>query len=160
MLGSGIDLDQVLGVEKTMFDVMKSIAGQLRSLWGCDGVFLLLLIGCLIFSGVAHAHHSYSRHYLSSGFITVEGEVTRFDFRNPHVFVYVDVTNEHGGVDTWEIESLSTNTLRRQGWSRDTFKPGDRITVHGSPARDDELAIFGRQFVMPDGTVQNVITDD
>lgn len=122
-------------------------------------LWILVCAGAALAASRAEAHHSYSRHYLPSALITIEGKVVRFDFRNPHVFVYVDVTNEKGGVDRWEIESLSTNTLRRQGWSRDTFKPGDRITVTGSPARDDAHAVFGRQFVLPDGRVMNVIPE-
>lgn len=79
------------------------------------------------------AHH-HAVNFLDT--VTVlQGEVTRVDWRNPHVFLYVQ-TEENGETVEWEIETGSTPSLTRRGWSPDSLKPGDLVTVRGNPDRD------------------------
>jgi hypothetical protein len=91
------------------------------------GVFLAVI-------PVARAHHSQSEYDLRAR-VNVGGTVTKVDWRSPHVWVYVDVTDDKGTVN-WSFELPSPVTLMRRGWTRDSLKAGDRITVSGAPARN------------------------
>jgi hypothetical protein len=88
---------------------------------------------CQALAPVASAHHSQSEYALRSK-VEVEGSVTRLDWRSPHAWVYVDVTNDKGEKVNWSFELPSPTTLMRRGWTRDSLKPGDRIKVAGAPA--------------------------
>mgnify|MGYP001547648532 CR=1 FL=1 len=110
-------------------------------------VFLLLFLVQV----PANAHHSYAKYYTDSEMITISGVVTRFDFRNPHVFIYLNVVDTNGTSSVFAVESLSASVLRRQGWSKESFQVGESITVSGPPARKSTTALFGRIFVKADG---------
>jgi hypothetical protein len=109
------------------------------------------LIGVLVFfTSIAHAHH-HAVNFLDTVSV-IHGEVTRVDWRNPHVFLYVQ-TEEDGQLVEWEIETGSTPSLTRRGWSPDTLKPGDRISVRGNPDRDPNRKFMSlRAVTRPDGT--------
>ena len=62
--------------------------------------------------------------------------MTEFVWSNPHCQIYMDVKDSKGGVVNWGIESQSPGILRRNGWSRDSIKPGDKISVSLAPAKD------------------------
>jgi hypothetical protein len=85
-------------------------------------------------TGVALAHHSYSAFDMV-GTKTVTGTITKFDWSNPHSWIWIDVKNEQGKVETWGIEGMSPNFLARRGWTRTTLKPGDQITMTFHPVR-------------------------
>ena len=84
----------------------------------------------LMIPGPVFAHHGRS-NYDVSGTVTVKGIVTGFDWVNPHALIYLDVTDENGKVEKWIAETNSPNTLSRQGWSKNTVKVGDQITLVG-----------------------------
>lgn len=86
--------------------------------------------------GAAQAHHSFAATFDGSETIDVEGVVTEFSFRNPHVLIYFDVTNEDGSVTNWVSEGSAANLMRRSGWDSDTFQPGHTIRVSGNPTHD------------------------
>jgi hypothetical protein len=65
----------------------------------------------------------------------IEGAVVSFSFRSPHSFLYVDAADDGGETVRWEIEMASVPILARQGFSKDTFSPGDRVTVNVWPNR-------------------------
>ena len=90
---------------------------------------------CLMLVSSAWAHHSQSEFDLRAK-VEVEGTVTKVDWRSPHAWVYVDVTDARGQKVNWSFELPSPTTLMRRGWSRDSLKPGDRVTVGGAPARN------------------------
>ena len=81
------------------------------------------------------AHHSFAPFNMTSE-KTLVGTVKQFDWTNPHTWLWIDVQIEKGGVDTWGVEGMSPNYLARRGWSRMTFKPGDKATVVVRPMRD------------------------
>jgi hypothetical protein len=85
-------------------------------------------------AGVAVAHHSYSAFDMV-GTKTVTGTIQKFDWSNPHSWIWIDVKNEQGVVETWGIEGMSPNFLARRGWTRTTLKPGDKITMTFHPVR-------------------------
>jgi hypothetical protein len=85
----------------------------------------------------ALAHHSFPAQYDADKPITLTGKVTRVEWTNPHIFIYVDVSNEETGeVVNWALEMGGPNALLRLGWKRDSLKVDDLITVEGSLARD------------------------
>ena len=83
----------------------------------------------------ARAHHSQSEFDLKAR-VEVEGTVTKLEWKSPHGRLYVDVRNAKGEVVNWNFELPSPNTLMRRGWTRDTLKAGDRVTLAGAPARN------------------------
>ena len=78
------------------------------------------------------AHHSAASAYDTEKKVTFKGTVTRLDWKNPHVFTYVDVVDETGKVTNWAIEGSTPNQLYRAGWRNTDLKPGDTITVTGN----------------------------
>jgi len=90
---------------------------------------------CLAMAPAAWAHHSQSEYDLRSK-VEVEGTVTKVEWRSPHVWVYVDVTDDKGQQVNWSFELPSPVTLMRRGWTRDSLKPGDRVKVGGAPAKN------------------------
>lgn len=90
------------------------------------------------------AHHSFSAQYDADKPIEVKGAVTKVEWTNPHARVYIDVKLPSGQTETWNFEMASPNVLARNGWRRDSLKPGDQITVAGYLARVGErMAIAG-----------------
>lgn len=66
----------------------------------------------------------------------LEGTVTRVNWMNPHVWIYLDVTGPNGVVTNWDCEGSAPGGLIANGWTRWTLKPGDRVALEGSRARD------------------------
>jgi Family of unknown function (DUF6152) len=99
----------------------------------------------------AFAHHAFSNEYDESKPITLEGTVTRIDWENPHVHYYVDVAEPDGSVVNWSCETGGPNRLAKRGWTRDALKVGDKVVVHGFPAKDASHAADGRKVTFADG---------
>jgi len=88
-------------------------------------------------TSLAVAHHSFAAFDITTE-KTVTGTVKRFNYTNPHTWIWLDVANDQGGVDTWGFEGMSPNYLARRGWTRNTLKPGDKLTITFRPLRDGE----------------------
>jgi hypothetical protein len=86
---------------------------------------------------LAVAHHSYSAFDMNNQKV-VSGTVKKMDWSNPHSWIWLDVANEQGVVETWGIEGMSPNYLARRGWTRTTLKPGDKLSVTLHPMRNGE----------------------
>ena len=84
----------------------------------------------------ALAHHSFAAEYDSNKPVTVKGVVTKVDWMNPHVYFYLDVTETNGNVVNWALEMGPPGLLQRSGWTRNTMKVGDEVTVEGTLAKD------------------------
>jgi Family of unknown function (DUF6152) len=97
---------------------------------------LFLVSGILSFASSVLAHHSFAAEYDNNKQVTVKGVVQKVAWVNPHAYVYIDVTDENGKVTTWAFESLSPNALARQGWTRNSLKVGEPVTVNGYLAKD------------------------
>src|SRR5688572_9590239 len=94
-------------------------------------------LALLAASGRVLAHHSFSAEFDRSKPFKYTGTVTKVEWMNPHTFFYIDVVDEKTKkVVNWAMEMGSPNGLMRNGWTRNTMKIGDRITVEGSLARD------------------------
>ncbi|HZV18021.1 MAG TPA: DUF6152 family protein [Sphingobium sp.] len=86
--------------------------------------------------GAGSAHHSFAAFFDSAKIITIRGTVTDFHFTNPHGTIGLDVTDARGTVRKWRAETNAPVVLMRRGWSRDSVKPGDVITIEGWGSRD------------------------
>lgn len=111
----------------------------------------ILSAGLLASAMPAAAHHSFAAEYDESKLLSLEGVVTRVDWENPHVHFYVDVAGADGTVVNWVCETGGPTRLTRRGWTRDSLKPGDKVLVHGFPAKDASHAVDGRQVTFADG---------
>ena len=90
---------------------------------------------CLALAPAAWAHHSQSEYDLRAK-VDVAGTVTKVEWKSPHVWVYVDATDDKGQTVNWSFELPSPVTLMRRGWTRDSLKSGDRVNVSGAPAKN------------------------
>jgi Family of unknown function (DUF6152) len=100
------------------------------------GLTLVIALGVISGSLPLFAHHSFAAEYDSKKTITVHGIVQKVAWVNPHAYVWVDVKDENGKVVTYAFESLSPNALARSGWTRNSLKAGDEVTVDGYLAKD------------------------
>lgn len=82
------------------------------------------------------AHHGFSVEFDKESPLTLTGTVTKMEFMNPHIYFYVDVKGKDGKVVNWAFEGGPPNVIYRQGWRKDTLKPGDVVTVKGFRAKD------------------------
>jgi hypothetical protein len=82
------------------------------------------------------AHHSFAAEFDANSPIELTGTVTKVEWANPHTFFYIDVTTPKGDVENWALEMGSPNGLMRRGWTRDSMKIGDVVTVTGSRAKN------------------------
>src|SRR5581483_8169994 len=97
------------------------------------------------------AHHSFSAEFDANKAVEFKGTVTKLDWTNPHVYLYVDVKDSGGAVTNWACETNGPNGLIRQGWKRDSLKIGDTVTVSGFQARDGSKFMNASQVTMADG---------
>jgi len=91
------------------------------------------------------AHHSFAAEFDAAQPITIKGKVTKISWTNPHVWVYLNVTDEKTGkVENWGFEMGAPQQVRARGWDRDTLKTGDELIVEGSRARDGSSRMNAR----------------
>ncbi len=110
---------------------------------------LVLGIG-LLTSVPMLAHHSTAMYDMANP-TTVTGTVTKFDWTNPHAFIYLDVKNEKGDIEHWEVEMMSLNHLKSYGWTHTTVKVGDVISCTGGRAKSGASAMISSLMKLADG---------
>lgn len=93
-------------------------------------------IGVLLAAVPLVAHHSFAAEFDAEKPIKLVGAVTKVEWKNPHTWFYLDVKDDSGKVTNWGWEMGSPNGLMRAGWTRNSMKIGDIVTVEGSRARD------------------------
>jgi hypothetical protein len=104
-------------------------------------------VACIFAASIGFAHHPVAAKFDTNRRINLKGTVTSVDWANPHAHVFIDV-KESAVVTNWAIELESTVDLRRGGWSARTVKPGDEITVEGSPARDGSKQVWANSVAL------------
>jgi hypothetical protein len=112
--------------------------------------WLTFTFGVLAVVTPAVAHHSFSAEYDSKKAVTLKGIVTKVDWMNPHVYFYLDVTDESGSITNWALEMGPPNGLQRSGWTRNTMKVGDEVVVTGTLAKDGSKQANARSVTMAD----------
>jgi len=114
-------------------------------------VLVALAAFVLLGSSVAFAHHG-TANYDTNKTITVKGSVTGFQFINPHVIIALDVKDDKGSVVNWQGALTSPNRLVRTGWTKDSLKPGDIISLSGFPSKTGAPEIWIQKVLLADGT--------
>jgi hypothetical protein len=113
---------------------------------------------CAVFIAVLLAATSTLAHHSNSAFdpekvVVLTGTVTQWKWVNPHVWIFLSVDDGKAGKVEWQIEGRPPGVLARSGWSKNTFKVGDTITVDFSPARDGSHTGLTTRVTLADGTV-------
>lgn len=113
----------------------------------------LILIFCLGAFGVTSlwAHHSLAAEYDQKKPVSLKGTLTKLDWRNPHAWIYLDVKNEGGATEKWQCELGSPNAMTRVGFSQDSVKEGEEITLDGLLAKDGSKTCSTRVVKSKDG---------
>jgi hypothetical protein len=82
----------------------------------------------------AFAHHSLALYNMTNP-VTLKGVVTRLEWTNPHVHLYIEVKDSKGNLEEWAIEMDRPDFLSHSGWTSTTVKPGDWVICTGGPAK-------------------------
>ena len=115
-------------------------------------IVLAVSFGALFSTVSLLAHHSASSAYDTAHKGDLRGTVTKVEWKNPHVFYYLDVADASGTPVNWSVEASTPNQLYRNGWRKDDLKNGDPVTVTGSsPARNGLPKAYGGTLTLADG---------
>jgi predicted extracellular nuclease len=102
---------------------------------------LLTILAGLGFAGSAGAHHALAANYDTDRIGTIEGVVVDVFWANPHVHYYLEVENDAGETELWDVETSNLSTVVRDGWTRQTVQVGDRIRISGQLGRNGILRL-------------------
>ena len=112
---------------------------------------VLLALSFLTVSVSTFAHHSQAV-YDENKLITITGVVSKFEWTNPHVLIFLDVKDEKGNVEEWVAFSGSPSMqVREAGWNSEEFKPGETITIKGFPQKDGRRIMLGAKHYRASG---------
>jgi hypothetical protein len=112
----------------------------------------LFVLAILATSVAAYAHHSFAATYDEAKTTEIKGKIVVFQFRNPHSFVTVEVTNADGKKVRWGVEGPGSTQLANSGIQNDTLRYGDEVVVSGNPSRTPgEAKLRMRTMKRPDG---------
>ena len=115
--------------------------------------FSFVICSLLFAASPTYSHHSIAAEFDSENPIRITGSVKEVVWMNPHISVFVDVTQENGEVLTYEVQGGTPNSMYRRGSRKDDLKPGDPVIVVGARARNEESLRVGQgDFMRPDGT--------
>lgn len=114
--------------------------------------FAAFAIGLVSAALPALAHHSFSAEFDATKKVSLEGTVTKIDWLNPHIWIYLDVKDDKtGAVANWQCEGGPPNTLTRNGWTKNDLKKGDTVSIDGTLAKDASRTCNASSVKLPDG---------
>lgn len=114
----------------------------------------LILLGAAALAAMtvpAVAHHSFDAEFDRTKAVTLKGTVTKLEWMNPHVWIYLNVPDANGNMVKWQCEYGAPNSLKRNGWNRESIKEGDQITIEGSLAKDGSNTCNAQSSILADG---------
>ena len=97
------------------------------------------------------AHHAFAAEFDANKPVKFEGTVTKMQWTNPHVWLYVDVKKSDGKVENWAFEAGTPNVLFRRGFTKNSILPGTKIVVDGYQSKDGSRRANGRDITFADG---------
>jgi hypothetical protein len=97
------------------------------------------------------AHHAFAAEFDANKPVKFEGTVTKMQWTNPHVWLYVDVKKPDGKVENWAFEAGTPNVLFRRGFKKDALLPGTKVVVDGYQSKDGSHRANGRDITLADG---------
>jgi len=97
------------------------------------------------------AHHAFAAEFDAKKPVKFEGTVTKMQWTNPHVWLYVDVKKPDGSVENWAFEAGTPNVLFRRGFTKNSLPPGTKIVVDGYQSKDGSKRANGRDITFADG---------
>jgi hypothetical protein len=99
----------------------------------------------------AFTHHSFAAEFDVNKPITLKGHMTKLEWANPHIWMYLDVKDDKDIPQAWQCEGGPPNTLTRNGWTPQSLKVGDEVTIDGVLAKDGSKTCNARTVKLPDG---------
>ena len=114
---------------------------------------LAALLLVTVASGPLVAHHSFAAVFDASKALRVTGTLAKVEWTNPHIYFYVDVTDDKGHVVRWACESAAPGALSRRGFKRSLLKLGDTVIVDGYQAKNGANLMDARRVTLHDGTI-------
>ena len=122
--------------------------------FGAAALGAVLALGA---AGAAFAHHSFGAEFDQNAPVTLAGDVIKFDWVNPHSWIYIDALNPKTGQhEHWRVEGGAPSALLRRGWDRNTLKPGTKIIVRAFRARDGDMRASAAEIAFPNGAVMSL----
>jgi hypothetical protein len=112
----------------------------------------MTIFAALLVSASAFAHHNYRLRFDYDVEVTMTGVVTKFDWKNPHIEILVDVENDDGTVTNWVMPTAAPGVANRLGITPETLQPGDTLLITGAPARNGSNELRARTMTLTDGT--------
>jgi Family of unknown function (DUF6152) len=110
-----------------------------------------ILVGSLVVCGTAFAHHSMSMYDRGHDTTFKGATIAQFEWTNPHTQISFTVTDEHGNTVKWVAEGPGPNRLSNHGWTKDSLKTGDQVTIVGNVNKDGSPTMRFEKIIFSDG---------
>ncbi len=115
--------------------------------------YLALLFLPFVQINTATAHHAFAADYEPGNEGEVEGVITEVIYKNPHARYYLEVSNDDGSKELWDLQTMNLMMLGRVGWTKDTLQVGDKIRVEGILGRNNTKRMSISVVTVDDGRV-------